>query len=143
MGKSIKDQNRWQLWLAIAANFIVFYVLMQWDEIAVAGFKGLIMMSANLLPVGLAIVVTTVINGLLSSDAKARIVFLRWKHALPGHRAFSGLAPKDPRIDLARLEKVCGGSCPMIRVSKTKHGIGSIKVSRKGHLSSRLSAISC
>ncbi|MET4257381.1 hypothetical protein ABIC09_002317 [Bradyrhizobium sp. S3.12.5] len=72
--KSLKDQNRWQLWLAI--------------------------------------VVVTVVNGLLSSDAKARIVFLRWRHALPGHRAFSDLAPNDPLIDMDRLKKACGNKLP-------------------------------
>jgi hypothetical protein len=93
MTKSIKDQNRWQLWLAIVANVIA-----------------LIMKAANVLPLGLAVVIVTVINGLLSPNAKARIVFLRWRHALPGHRAFSELAPKDPRIDMSRLKKACGNT---------------------------------
>jgi hypothetical protein len=110
--KSIKDQNRWQLWLVIVANVIAFYVLMQWDEITAAGINALIMKAPNILPLGFAILFVTVINGFLSPDAKARIVFLRWKHALPGHRAFSELAPKDPRIDMARLTRVCGNRLP-------------------------------
>jgi len=112
MTKSIKDQNRWQLWFAILANVVVFYALMQWDDIAASGVKALINKAANLLPVSLAIVVTTVINGLLSPEAKARIVFLRWKNALPGHRAFTELAQKDSRIDLSRLKKACGSKLP-------------------------------
>ena len=112
MAKPIKDQNRWQLWLAILANVLAFYALMQWDDIAATGIKALINKSANILPVGLAIVVTTIINGLLSAEAKARIVFLRWKNALPGHRAFSELAPNDSRIDLGRLKKACGNKLP-------------------------------
>jgi hypothetical protein len=112
--KSIKDQNRWQLWLAIVANVVVFYIVMQWDDVSAAGVKTLINKAANILPVGLAIVVTTVVNGLLSPDAKARIVFLRWTHALPGHRAFSDLAPKDTRIDLIRLKKACGNKLPTV-----------------------------
>lgn len=112
MAKSIKDQNRWQLWFAIVANVVAFYVLMQWDEITVAGIKALVMKAPNILPLGLTVIVITVINGFLPSDAKARIVFLRWKHALPGHRAFSELAPKDPRIDMARLKRACGNKLP-------------------------------
>lgn len=112
MAKSLKDQNRWQLWLAMVANVVAFYVLMQWDVISAAGIRALIVKAANLLPVGLTVVVTTVINGLLSSDMKARIVFLRWKHALPAHRAFSDAAPNDPRIDMGRLIKACGNKFP-------------------------------
>jgi hypothetical protein len=41
---------------------------------------------------------------------KARLVFLRWRHALPGHRAFSKYAVRDPRIDVSSLEKLHGGS---------------------------------
>jgi len=112
MAKSIKDQNRWQLWLAIVANVIAFYVLMQWDEITAAGIKALIMKAPNVLPLGLTTVVVTVINGFLPPHAKAQIVFLRWKHALPGHRAFSELAPKDPRIDMVQLKRACGNKLP-------------------------------
>jgi len=112
LAKSLKDQNRWHLWLAMAANIIVFYALMQSDEIAISGFKVLIDQATHLLPVGLAIVVTTVVNGLMSADAKARLVFLRWRHALPGHRAFSQYAMSDSRIDVAKLKKACGNKFP-------------------------------
>jgi hypothetical protein len=57
-------------------------------------------------PVGLATVVTTIANGLLSADMKARFVFLRWHDALPGNRAFSRYAHRDPRIDQARLAQL-------------------------------------
>jgi hypothetical protein len=110
--KSLKDQNRWHLWLAIAVNVVVFYAVMQSNEIGVFGIKALISKASNILPVGLAILLTTVVNGLLSSDAKARIVFLRWNHALPGHRAFSKYAAADTRIDVVKLKKACGNKFP-------------------------------
>jgi hypothetical protein len=110
--KTLKDLNRWQIWLTIAANAVVFYGASQWDAIAVSGFRAAIAGAANLLPVGLAVVVTTVANGLLSADLKARLVFLRWKHALPGHRAFSVYARKDPRIDFVRLQRALGNKPP-------------------------------
>lgn len=111
-GKSIKDQNRWQLWAAMAANVVAFYILMQWDEISAAGIETLMMKAANVLPLGMAVVIVTVINGILSPAAKARIVFLRWTHALPGHKAFSELADKDPRVDMALLKKAVGSKLP-------------------------------
>ena len=110
--KSLKDQNRWQLWLTIALNAVVFYTVARSDAIATAGWKGLVTAATNLLPVGFAFIVTSVANGLLSANMKARLVFLRWTHALPGHRAFSKHAPADPRIDLDRLKKYLGNKLP-------------------------------
>jgi len=108
----LKDQNRWQLWLIIAANAVVFYGACQWEAIALSGYKASLAGTANLLPVGLAVVVTTIANGLLTSAMKDRLVFLRWHHALPGHRAFSVYAKADPRIDFARLQRACGNKVP-------------------------------
>jgi hypothetical protein len=110
--KTLKDQNRWQLWLIIAANAVVFYGASQWDTIALSGFRSALVGAANLLPVGLAVVVTTIANGLLSSGMKDRLVFLRWHRALPGHRAFSVHAKADPRIDWVRLQRALGNKIP-------------------------------
>lgn len=110
--KTLKDQNRWQLWLIIAANAVVFYGATQWDTIALSGFRSALAGAANLLPVGLAIVVTTIANGLLSSSIKERLVFLRWHRALPGHRAFSVHAKADPRVDFVRLQRALGNKIP-------------------------------
>jgi hypothetical protein len=110
--KTLKDQNRWQLWLVIAANAVVFYGACQWDTIALSGFRSALVGAANLLPVGLAVVVTTIANGLLSSGMKDRLVFFRWHHALPGHRAFSVYAKADPRIDWVRLQRALGNKIP-------------------------------
>lgn len=110
--QKLKDQNRWQLWLIITANALVFYGACQWETFALSGLKAALASAVDLLPVGLAIVVTTVANGLLTSSIKDRLVFLRWHHALPGHRAFSVHAKADPRIDIARLQRACGNKFP-------------------------------
>jgi hypothetical protein len=110
--KSLKEQNRWQLWLTTAANAVALYAVCQSDAFAAQGFRALFDQASNLLPVGLAVVVTTVANGLLPSAVKDRLVFLRWRHALPGHRAFSRSAPSDPRIDMARLKRALGNKLP-------------------------------
>jgi hypothetical protein len=36
-----------------------------------------------MIPVGFAFIIATVADGLLSADMKDRLVFLKWKHALP------------------------------------------------------------
>ncbi|MGE5109768.1 MAG: hypothetical protein ACM3JB_02850 [Acidobacteriaceae bacterium] len=111
-GKSIKDQNRWQLWVIIAGNSLFLYGVIQANAIKLEGMRSAFKDAANLLPVGLALVISVVLNGLLSTDAKARLVFLRWHHALPGHRAFTEYAVRDPRIDVSALVKLHGSVLP-------------------------------
>jgi hypothetical protein len=103
---SLKDQNRWHLWLLIAVNAAAFYAALNFSEFESAGFRALLNSATQLLPIGLATVVTTIANGLLSADMKARLVFLRWYHALPGNRAFSKYAQQDPRIDQVWLARM-------------------------------------
>lgn len=104
--KSLKDQNRWHLWLVIAVNAAAFYAALNFSDFESSGFRALINSATQLLPVGLATVVTTIANGLLSADMKARLVFQRWHHALPGNRAFSKYAQRDPRIGQVRLAQL-------------------------------------
>lgn len=111
-GKSLKDQNRWQLWIIILLNSLFLYGVAQANAIRADGLRIALRDAQNLFPVALALVIATVLNGLISANMKARLVFLRWHHALPGHRAFSKYAPQDPRIDVSTLGKLHGGSLP-------------------------------
>jgi len=110
--KSLKEGNRVYVGLIVIVNALLLYAVAQESTISIAGLKALFTESTNLLPVGFALIVTTVANGLLSADTKARLVFLRWKHTLPGHRAFSKYAASDSRIDIAKLKKICGNKFP-------------------------------
>lgn len=72
------------------------------SELAQSAFvRGLLFAAAGPL-------VAVFLNDLLPSNAKASIVFWRFKDALPGHRAFSEHAEADPRIDIAALKKRIG-----------------------------------
>jgi len=53
-------------------------------------------------------ILALILTGLISSGNKARLVYWRLKNALPGHRVFSKLANKDPRIDIHNLLKKMG-----------------------------------
>jgi len=57
-------------------------------------------------------ILVVVLAGFISPENKARLVFWRYKYALPGHRAFSKLAPNDPRIDMQALTEKMGDSLP-------------------------------
>lgn len=126
-GKSLKDQYRWQLWIIVAVNTLFLYGVVQANAIKVDGLRAIFTGAQNLLPIGVALIVATVLNGLLSADAKARVVFLRWRHALPGHRALSEHAPLDPRIDVAVLKKIHGGPLPIDPVEQNRTWYGMYK----------------
>ncbi len=119
-GKSLKEQNRWQLWLAVAFNCISLYIVAQTNAIEILGLRSALTNASNLLPVGLALFLTTVLNGLLNAENKARLVFLRWRHALPGHRAFELNAGSDPRIDRGALLKLQGSAFPTDPVDQNR-----------------------
>ena len=119
-GRSLKDQYRWQLWIIVAGNSLFLYGVVQANAVRLAGLRSAFTDAQNLVPVGLALVIATVLNGLLSAEAKARLVFLRWHYALPGHRAFSKYALHDPRIDIATLEKLHGSGLPVDPVEQNR-----------------------
>jgi hypothetical protein len=68
----------------------------------------------------MAPILVFVLTSIISSDNKARIVFWRRRHALPGHRCLSELAPKDPRIDMQALEDRLGSLPSDPRMQNTK-----------------------
>ncbi|GJD75396.1 hypothetical protein [Methylobacterium goesingense] len=118
--KALKDANRPKLWTTIAANVAVLYAFSQYHAVSTAGLKGVVAGATSLVPLSLALILTTVANGLLSDPTKTRLVFLRWKHALPGHRAFSVFAASDPRIDLDGLRKLLGKDWPTDPVAENR-----------------------
>jgi len=112
-GKSLKEQNRWQLWIIVAANSLLLYGVVRGNAIRLDGLRAVFSDAPKLIPVASALVIATVLNGVLSAELKARLVFLRWRNVLPGHRAFTEYARTDPRIDPATLTKIVGSNFPV------------------------------
>lgn len=104
--KSLKSQNLAWLWSVVAADAVVSLLLIFSGSQTPASIKDY----AWLRVAGAAIapVVVLLLTSLLSSDAKAVLVFWRFTSTLPGHRAFSVYATKDSRIDLNALRKNVG-----------------------------------
>jgi hypothetical protein len=113
MIKSLKEQNRWQIWLIIAINTLFLYGVVEANAIEIDGIGSIFTDASKLVPFGVAVVVATVLNGLLTAEIKARLVFLRWRNALPGHRAFTRYMNTDPRIDPAAVARAVGGPLPV------------------------------
>ena len=85
-------------------NLIVFWGLVL-SNLDVAGFDALVA-SISLEETVVALIVsvaTVVLDGLVSADNKARVVFWRLHDPLPGSRAFSEHLPREPRANQEHL----------------------------------------
>jgi hypothetical protein len=109
---SLKAQNMSVLALIIAINTLFLCAMIGQHSITGQSIQGVLRDAKSFLPVGVGLVVTTVLNGLLSRATKERLVFLRWRNALPGHRAFSEHATNTPTVDIEKLREKCGGAFP-------------------------------
>jgi hypothetical protein len=106
MSKSaLKAKNTTWIWAVVVA-----------DGVALAGFAlpavadqlASWLASARLAGASIAPVIVLLLTSILPTELKDALVFWRVRDVLPGHRAFSVYAHKDPRIDLARLLAVAG-----------------------------------
>lgn len=104
--QSLKAQNVKWLWSVVAADSLALVLIAFPDLLAPNALKDFAWLRA--LSAGIAPVVVLMLTSLLSSDAKAVLVFWRLTATLPGHRAFSVYAPKDARVNLDALRKNVG-----------------------------------
>lgn len=108
MAESLKDATSKPLLVVMAANVAVFYAAVQTGALFSGDWLALLRNWAEALPGGLGIVLTGIVNAQLTSEAKARLVFWRWRDPLPGCEAFSRHAGSDSRIDLTAIERAHG-----------------------------------
>lgn len=108
--KSLHAQNA--LWVAgyVALHIVAFMSLVTQGSLDPETIKETIseIWSTEGAMAAIVIGVSIVLNGLLSGNMKAILVFWRFRHPLPGHRAFTLLGPKDPRVDIMVLEAQIG-----------------------------------
>lgn len=108
MERSHKDINRWPLVSALATNLILYYWLISGLDLSTLTGSQALSHVCTILPGGLAVALSGVVNAQLTPMAKARIVFLKWDNPLPGCEAFSKHAHDDIRIDMALVESKFG-----------------------------------
>jgi hypothetical protein len=113
---SLKGRYHSRLIAIFVANLIVFSAAVTYGVIQLEGINAIATswqagsktIGSVAAPLVIALAITTVLSGLLSSELKARIVFGRWSHPLPASRAFSHYLKKDPRIDFDALVQKLG-----------------------------------
>jgi len=104
--KSLKSPNLAWLWGVVAVDAAALALLALPGLLTPAAMREFAWL--RVLGAAVAPVVVLLLTSLLSSDAKAVLVFWRLSETLPGHHAFSVYAPKDVRIDLDTLRKNVG-----------------------------------
>jgi len=108
--KSLKETYAWHLRGFVALNALVFVALFASDDILAAirlgELGGLVSPKAVL---GLVLpLVTLILDGIVSADTKAFLVYWRRKDPLPGSRAFTKHGPADARVDLVAIAEQHG-----------------------------------
>ena len=105
----LKDSYKWHI-----RTFTLFNAALFWT-LAVSGedvstlptFFSAISVKDGLVA-SIAPIICFLIDGFLSAEAKARLVYWRWHHPLPGSRAFSKHLEADPRADPEKLARDWG-----------------------------------
>jgi len=106
--KTLNQQNASVISIYIVINTLMFLVLklrIPLNDATGTIVEKLLASATWVLIIGL---LTTIINGPLSSQIKAVLVFWRITETLPGCRAFSYFIEKDPRIDPKTLQAKFG-----------------------------------
>ena len=107
----LKQQNRTQIVLYAAAHFAGFSWVLDGGAFPQDWEGRIAAITTSAVASGLITLAQIIYSGFLGDKFKAVLVFWRLKHPLPGCRAFSTIAPRDPRIDAGRL-KVRLGELP-------------------------------
>lgn len=109
--KNIKSINRKHLIGYMLLNCLIFLIISGIISGGLDEIENLYKKTTNLFGF-LLIPLSVVLEGFLSPDFKHKLVFWRIESPLPASRAFTQIAPKDPRIDMSRLSLVLSGNIP-------------------------------
>jgi len=104
MSISLKDINRPALVLVLVANVLLYYVAFSWFDLI--QFSELVANYESYLPGAFLVLVAGILNSQLDHKTKARLVFWRWNHPLPGCYAFTDIMNTDDRINPTILRTI-------------------------------------
>lgn len=106
--KSLKDANRISLYGLVILNAVLFVGIVQSGSLLAGTFTISWSSLTGALPAGAIAALVGLLNAQVSALNKARLVFGRWRHPLPGSEAFTKHLRADPRIRAERLEQLFG-----------------------------------
>jgi len=111
---SLKQQNAWIIRAALLLHAIAFayvafapFVIGKLSEPGAYQTLQGALASASL-SLGIIAIARLVLLGIVPPRLRDRLIHWRWRHPLPGAKAFSRIGPADTRIDMAVLESAYG-----------------------------------
>lgn len=105
---NLKAKNTPQLWVLLSANILIICGLIFPQYLNEITNEFNIFFILKGLGASIAPLLLFLLNGLLSSNQKAILVFWKLQNPLPGSMAFSKLSKEDPRIDRKKLKEIHG-----------------------------------
>lgn len=105
---NLKKQNTPYFWTFFTFYAVIFVLSLFaiYFETILDDYKAILTLrSAGIL---IAPLILFILNGLLSSNQKAVLVFWRFKHPLPGSRAFTVLGFQDSRVNMTQKSLLLG-----------------------------------
>jgi hypothetical protein len=114
-GKSLKEQNAWLIRIALILQALAFaYVVFRpfpVSQFAEHGFTKHLQefLAPGSISLGIVALTRLVLLGLISPQFRDSLIHWRWKHPLPGARAFTEIGPADQRVDIKKLRRTLGG----------------------------------
>lgn len=106
--ENLKAKNTPQLWILLSANILIIcgVIFPHYFKNLTSEFDVMFILKG--LGASIAPLFLFLLNGLLSSNQKAKLVFWKLKNPLPGSEAFSKLSKGDTRIDRDKLKELYG-----------------------------------
>ena len=117
--KNPKTKNAPSLWLFFSFNLALLltsYFANNFSQLTSDFHSILNIRSTSVL---ISPLILFIVNGFLSSDQKAILVFWKSKDTLPGCRAFSVYGPKDYRVDMSKVQSK-HGPLPVVPIQQNQ-----------------------
>lgn len=112
--KSLKEQNAWLIRAAMIAHVVAFaWIALEPAKLVEAGPVQLTaklesMAVPGSASLGLIVIASLVLLGLVPPNWRDRLIHLRWAHPLPGSRAFTQVGPTSSHVDMDALSAKLG-----------------------------------
>jgi hypothetical protein len=114
-GKSLKEKNAWLIRITLVLHAMAFaYVVFKPFPISQFADQSFMkhlqqFIAPGSISLGIIGLTRLVLLGLIPPQLRDSLIHWRWRHPLPGSRAFTGIGPADSRVDMKKLRKSLGG----------------------------------
>jgi hypothetical protein len=114
LARSLKAENAWLIRAVLVLHAVAF-AYVAFEPFVVAQLAGAdvrekikVALAPGTLSLAIIVLAKLVLLGLVPARLRDQLIHWRWRHPLPGSRAFTSFGPAEVRVDLAALEQRFG-----------------------------------